>query len=197
MHLKGKVAFAFALGLSYIALAQNGRKSPAVDVSTPNLGLNEKAEDVCEVDFRNSRMFGYKGWNVRLKNGRYEQKDDGLYDSTELYDVFCFSDAKDGGHRALVVTNWESCGGSCSSTDIVQVFELRHANPVIAQQLLFDSDGKGTGAKFDKDSLTLTITGRSDDGSPHCCAENVDVVSYRWQQQKFIQIGYKRVPAPR
>jgi hypothetical protein len=149
MHLKGKVVFAFALGLSYIASAQNGRKSPAVDVSTPNLRLDEKAKDVCAVDFRNIRMFGENdGWNARLKNGRYEQKDDG-YDSTKLVGVFCFSDAKDGSHRALVVTNWVSCGGSCMSTGVVQVFELRDTNPVIAQQLVFDSHARGTGAKFE------------------------------------------------
>jgi hypothetical protein len=45
-------------------------------------------------------------------------------------------------------------------------------------------------------SLSLTITARSDDGSPNCCAKNFDVVTYQWQGSKFVQQSYKRVPAP-
>jgi hypothetical protein len=79
---------------------------------------------------------------------------------------------------------------------VIQVYTIRSGHPVVTQQFAFDSHAAGTGVKLDEKSLILTITGRSDDGSPNCCAENFDVVSYRWEQDKFVQIGYKRILAP-
>ena len=82
------------------------------------------------------------------------------------------------------------------SIGVVQVFEVRAAHSIITQQFVFDFHAEGTAATFDAKSLTLTITGRSDDGSPNCCAKSFDVVTYGWQRRKFVQRGYERVPAP-
>ena len=108
--------------------------------------------------------------------------------------VFCV----DRGIRehALLVTDWLGCGASCNDTGMVQVFELQSGHPVLIQQIGFDSDAVGADATFDNDSSTLTVTGRSNDGSAHCCPQNLDVVTYQWGGQEFVQTSYKRVPVP-
>jgi hypothetical protein len=158
--------------------------------------LNLKADDVCAIDFPNIQMFGEnENWSAPLKNGKYERQSHSKYVSARLDHTFCLKD-KDGAQRALVTTKWVACGSSCTSAGIVQLFELRGKQPVITQQLVFDAHAEGTGATFDEKSLTLTITGRSDDQSPNCCAQNFDVVTYRWQGSEFEQASYERLPAP-
>ena len=189
--------FVLASGLTYAAVGQDVSKGPAVDVSTPSRVLKVKARDVCSVDFRNIRVFGENSdWTAKLKNGKYERKHNSAYESASLDQVFCLDHAGGREQYALVMTNWLDCGGSCTSIGVVQLFAVRAAHPVIAQQFVYDSHAVGTGATFDKKSLTLTITGRSDDGSPNCCANNFDVVTYQWQQSQFVQRSYKLVPAP-
>jgi len=136
---------------------------------------------MCSVDFRNIHMFGENaGWRARLKNGRYVRNSGFDHESVRLDHVSCLDHEEGGGgQHALVMTDWTDCGVSCMSTGVVQVFEVRAAHPVITQQFVFDSHAEGTGATFDEKSLTLTITGRSDDGSPNCCAKSFDVVTYQ------------------
>jgi hypothetical protein len=185
-----------ACGLSDSAFGQPVPRVPAVDVSTPNRLLDIKAGDLCAVDFRNIRMFGENAnWSAHLKNGKYERKSGSNFEAAKLGDVFCFRH-QDGGQRALVTTDWMDCGGSCTRVGVVQLFELRASQPVITQQFAFDSHAQGTGATFNEKSLTLTITGRSDDQSPNCCAQNLDVVTYQWEANEFRQTTYQRVPAP-
>lgn len=173
---------------------QDVPRTPAVDVSAPNRILNLKADDVCAIDFPNARMVGENSeWNAQLRNGKYEREADFDNESVRLDHIYCF----EGGGRerhALVVTDWTECGGSCMSTGVVQLFSVRADRPLITQQFDFDSHAKGTGVTFDPPSLTLTVTARSDDGSPNCCAQNFDVVTYRWLGDKFVQQNYTRVP---
>jgi|SRR5450631_40605 len=190
----GKARF---VGLTCTVVGQDVRRAPAVDVSAPNRVLEQSASDVCSVDFRNIRMFGENAdWSADLKNGKYERKSDSSYESARLDHVFCFDYTNGGGQHALAMTDWTDCGGSCMRTGVVQLFVIQAAHPVITQQFVYDSHATGTGATFDEKSLTLTITGRSDDGSPNCCAKNFDVVTYQWQEGQFVQGSYKRVPAP-
>jgi GNAT superfamily N-acetyltransferase len=39
----------------------------------------------------------------------------------------------------------------------------------------------------------LHITARADDGSAHCCPENFDLLTYRWNSREFVQISARRV----
>jgi hypothetical protein len=187
-----------ALGLSYPAFGKHVWKAPAVDVSTPNRVSDLEVDDVCGIDFRNAHISGENAdWTADLKGGKYERRHDFGYESAEIEQVFCFG-RKDGpGPYALVVTNWMGCGGSCMRLGVVQLFVVRGSHPVITQQFVFDSHAVGTGVSFDAKGPTLTITGRSDDGSPNCCAMTFDVVTYQWQEDKFVQQSYRRVRAPR
>ena len=193
----GGAVFVLACGLNSLAIDDQVPKVPNVDVSTPNRVLKVKAEDVCQVDFRNIRMFGENaGWTAHLKNGRYERKSDSGYESAKVNQVHCLDRLESVGQHALVMTNWQDCGGSCTSIGVVQVFVVRERHPVIIQQFVFDDHAKGTGASFDEKSLTLTVTGRTDDNSPNCCAKSLDVVRYEWRGSKFVRRTFKRIPAP-
>jgi len=181
-----------------MAFGEHVWKAPAVDVSAPNLVLDLKAKDVCGVDFRNSHMFGENtDWSADLKDGNYARQQDNGYESARIEHVFCVGGKNGRGMYALVASDWLDCGGSCTRLGVVQLFTLRDSHPVITQQFVFDSHAVGTGASFDAKRLALTITGRSDDGSPNCCAMNFDIVTYEFREDKFVQRCYKRVRAPR
>ena len=186
--------------ISGIALAATGQAStevPAIEVSAPNLVLPVKADDACRVDFNNIRVFGEdQSVTARLKRGKFEHKYDDGYEAVSLDNVFCLKPGTGKTQQAIIVLSWTSCGGSCTNTGVVQLIAIRAGHPVIKQQFVFNSHAPGTGATFDKKSLTLKITGRSDDDSPNCCARNFDVVKYQWQGSRFVQKSYKRVPAP-
>ena len=168
---------------------------PAVTVSKPNLVLERSASNgVCRVDYLNAPVSD-GSMTVPLRAGKYEEKDPQGGESTVTVKLLSCLDRGVAEH-ALLATNWLSCGASCNSHEIVQLFELRGANPVLVQQISFDSDAGGTGANVDDNSLTLTITGRSNEDSPHCCPKSLDVVTYRWAGQQFVQSSYKRVPVP-
>lgn len=168
---------------------------PAVTVSKPNRVLDLNSNGVCGIDYMNEPVWdGDKTW-LRLKDGKRETKEDfGGTSTITVKHVFCV----DRGVRehALLVTDWLGCGASCNDTGMVQVFEQQGGHPVLIQQIGFDSDAVGAGATFDNDSSTLTVTGRSNDGSAHCCPEHLDVVTYRWKNEEFVQTDYKRVPVP-
>jgi hypothetical protein len=167
---------------------------PAVTLSKPNRVLELTSNyGVCGVDYRNAPLFAGDR-TVPLRDGKYEQNENPGSDSVTVEHVFCLDHGV--AEHALLATDWVSCGASCNSSGMVQVFELRGGHPVVVQQIDFDSDAKGTGAAFDDDSRILTITGRSNEESPHCCAKSLDVVAYRWQGQEFVQSSYKRVPVP-
>jgi hypothetical protein len=184
--------------LTCAMVGQDARKVPAVDVSTPNRVLSLKAESACSVDFRNARVFGENAdYTAQLRNGKYEHKFNSGYESVSLDGVFCIKPSSaEEGQYAVVITNWLDCGGSCSSIGVVQLLEIRRSHPVITQQFAFDSHAVGTGATFDEKSRTLRITGRSDDGSPNCCAKSFDAVTYQWQGDRFVQRDFMQVPAP-
>ena len=184
-------------GLALVARGQAATEVPAIEASAPNRVLPVKADDACRVDFNNIRVFGEdRSITARLKRGKFERKYDSGYEGVSLDNVFCLNPGTGKAQQAVIVLNWISCGGSCMSTGVVQLIVIRAGHAVINQQFVFDSHATGTGATFDKKSLTLKITGRSDDDSPNCCAKNFDVVTYQWQGSRFVKQGYKRVPAP-
>jgi len=171
---------------------------PAVTVSKPNRVLEQTIKSVCQIDFRNSRMFLSNDWNALLTNGSYEKHADLQSEYVNLGKVFCFNGGAGGDQYVLVTTEWRGCGADCQMTGVVQVFELRDGHPTIAQQIEFDSKAQGTGVIFDAESLTLTLVGRSrhEEDEAECCPKNLDVVTYRWEGQEFVQTSYKRVPVP-
>jgi hypothetical protein len=193
----GGLLSTLAWGLAFAAIGQSATDLPSIEVSAPNRVLPVRADGACKVDFQNIRVFGEnRGYTARLKSGKYERRLDSGYETVRLDHVFCLEPGDGNAQHAIIVLNWLDCGGSCTSTGVVQLIAVRAAHPVIKQQFVFDSHATGTGATFNEKSRTLKITGRSEDDSPNCCARNLDVVTYRWEMTKFVQQSYKRVPAP-
>jgi len=124
-------------------------------------------------------MAAIERWQARNKRGFRGSS------TITVKHVFCVG--RGVGEHALLVTDWLSCGASCNDTGMVQVYEPQAGHPVLLQQIGFDSDAVGTDATFDKDSLTLTVTGRSNDGSAHCCPQNLDVVTYQWKVRSLYR----------
>jgi hypothetical protein len=167
---------------------------PAVTVSTPNRVLELSASNsVCGVDYLNAPVSDGED-TVSLRAGKYEKHEQFGESSVKVKFLSCLD--RGVAEHALLATDWVSCGGSCNSHEIVQVFGLRGAHPVLVQQIYFDSDATGTGATFDDRLQTLTITGRSNEESPHCCPRSLDVITYRWEGQEFVQRGYRRMRLP-
>jgi hypothetical protein len=192
-------AVALILMSAAIALrisAQERAAVPAIDASEPNLSLEVAGDDPCQVDFRNIRMFGEnEEWTARFKNGKFKKEFRTGYYEASIEGVHCFRDPDKTKRRAVVITHWIDCGGSCTKIGVVQVFAVRLGHPTINQQFSFDSHAVRTGAKFSEKTGILTIVGRSNDGSANCCPEFFDVVTYQWQGNKFVQQSYRRVPA--
>lgn len=168
---------------------------PAVTVTRPNRVLELTASNgVCRVDYLNAPVSDGED-TVPLRAGKYEGHEQHEGESSVEVKLLSCLDRGVAEH-ALLATDWVSCGANCNSHEIVQVFELRGGHPVLVQQINFNSDATGTGVTFDDNSLTLTITGRSSEESPHCCPTSLDVVTYRWERHQFVHSGYKRVPVP-
>lgn len=170
--------------------------TPAVTLLTPNLVLEQLVPSVCGIDFPNSQLVEGDS-SVKLTNGKYEKRDGLTSESVTLKNVFCFHERTNQAEHAVVATDWMGCGASCHSSGAVQIFTLRDNHPLLTQQIDFDSNAEGTGAIFDDNSQTLTITGRSNEESPDCCPKSLDVVTYRWEGQQFVQSSYKRIPCHR
>ena len=166
---------------------------PAVTVSTPNRVLEVTASNgVCGVDYLNMSVSD-DDTTVLLRAGKFAEHERGD-SSVEVKLLSCLD--RGVAEHALLATNWVSCGASCNSHEIVQVFELRGDHPVLVQQVYFDSDAKATGATYDDRIRTLTVVGRSNDDSPHCCPTSLDVITYRWEGQQFVQRGYRQIRLP-
>jgi hypothetical protein len=192
----GGLVSTLACGVAFAAIGQSAIDVPSINVSEPNRILPVKADDVCKVDFENIRVFGEnRGYTAQLKDGKYKHRLDSGYEAVSLDHVFCVEPRDGNARHAIIVLSWLDCGGSCTSTGVVQLIAVRAAHAVIKQQFVFDSHATGTGAAFDGKTRTLKITGRTQDDSPNCCARNLDVVTYQWGKNKFVQQSYKRIPA--
>jgi hypothetical protein len=169
--------------------------NPAITLLTPNRVLEESVTSVCGIDFSNSQLVEGDS-SVKLTDGKYEKRDGFASESVTLKGTFCIHGASNQAEHAVVTTDRMGCGASCHSSGSVQVFALRDNHPVITQEFDFDSNALGARATFDDKSQTLTIAGRSAEESPDCCPKSLDVVTYQWEGQQFVQSNYKRAPVP-
>lgn len=194
--MKRFMFFYFLLLGRLAATAQQlpSQNSPAVKVSFPNTLHSAKAENVCAIDFRNIRLVRNANFAAHLRDGKYDHRESGGFESVRLKSVDCM-DNQDGVPRyAIVQSAWAYGGGSSNNECIVQVFMLRSDNLVVTQQLEFDCSALTTGARLDTKLKKLTVRARSGEPSPHCCAKSLDVVTYVWHGNRLIRSAFRRVP---
>jgi hypothetical protein len=194
----GGFAFEWTLGVLMSVMlipsvAQQVSAPAAYDISYPNRRYNEVISSLHDLDFRNLKVFwGNDG--VRLKGAAFQRKRNGAYEEVHL-DLLEFPGQPTDVDHAIIDLKWADCGGSCTEVGRVQVFELQANHPVLVQEIEYERHTAGTGARWDQRTNTLTITGRSNDESPNCCAHNLDVMTFRWDGKRLVFGESTRVPA--
>jgi hypothetical protein len=184
------LAFCVSIGLAQFVNAQTG----AVEVLDDAVVYPEHAASLEAVHFESLKYNLGKEW-VPFRNGKYSKKYKPFGGAdAEIEDVWLF-DEKDGVRQyALVSIYFLDYGGSSSSEGYVTLLEVRNGRLVQTQQFSYDAQAPGTGASFDPSKTTLTVVGRSDDHTPNCCPEHVDVVTYSWAGELFQQTGFEVRP---
>ena len=163
----------------------------AVNVAFPQYEYKSDVHSIREIDFKN---FQYRllGERVRLRNGlmngdarRLEGENVRIHLEVTLKHVWYFDFHDDQPRHALISLNFFSVGASSSERGFLLLFEIINGHPVITQQFDYDRQAPGAGDNFNWKLGILTIKGRADDDSPHCCPENLETDAFRWRGQKF------------
>jgi hypothetical protein len=102
-------------------------------------------------------------------------------DGITVQKTWYFDVHPEGDEHALV---WINLGDKHTAGQLF-LFALNNGRPILVQQFDFDMYADGAGASFDRDAGTIGIKSRSDDGSPECCAQHLDIASYRWNGSSF------------
>jgi hypothetical protein len=140
-----------------------------------------KYSSIKKVDFRNLKP---------LKNGRYQEHEDGSHYSEDLDKVYYLGSSMSNGQAALVLYSWFDVGGSSSKGGVAQVFTVVGGTLRSMQRISWDthSDAGQPFVTFDLSTNTLVIrSAHYIPGDAHCCVAAMDVVTYRWDGMTFVQ----------
>jgi hypothetical protein len=185
----------------YLSAAQApSGDAPNYQISQPNYQYATTVSSLHDLDFNNFKkltVFRPKDnkpdESVDLVNGKFSRKyPEGGGKEVDLVQLRITN----GGRRAVIDVLWRNCGASCADAGLVQVFELQADHPTVVEQITYDPDGPNTGIKLDAQSRVLTVTGRSAESAPHCCAKSLDVMNFEWDGGKFIFKDSERVALP-
>lgn len=169
------------------------------DVSYPNFTYQITVPSLRQLNFKNLKVFWSPGdkleRGVELHNGTFERSHVDDFERVEL-DSVDFLDSPDKKSTSAVISlDWIDCGGSCTHVGIAQVFEIRRGRPTVTQRIEYDRSALGTGQSFNEMTRILHIIGRTDDHSPNCCPENLDVMRFDWDGGKFVFKAARTVPS--
>jgi hypothetical protein len=134
------------------------------------------------------------GGSVLLHNGVFKQRDSNGFTDVRLEHVWQFDLQEGQPHHSLVFLDHVTGQASSLANGRLLVFGVRDGHPAVVQRLSFDRQAPGTGASFDIASGRLVVKARSDDDSPHCCPENLDIVTYQWGGEQFEQVSTRVEP---
>ena len=170
---------------------RNPAQVPAITIRTDPFVYPERAASLTTIRFSDLKYKLGNEW-IPLKNGRYSYKGvpyGGL--DADLDDVWLFDKKGEDPQYALVSISVVRYGGSSSPEGYVLLFAIRNGRLVRLQQLTYDAQAPGTGAKFDSSKSTLTVIERSNEGAPNCCPSHVDVVTYSWTGKLFQRATFE------
>jgi hypothetical protein len=187
MILRSFLTLSFLLLMSCSSFAQDSSEAKgSYDATFPNYRYGMKVSSIQDVDFKNLKV-SWHGNGIKLRDGGYKQQL--KFGNEEVHlDLSAFLDSPGGGtiNHAVIDLDWHTCGGTCTVVGRIQILELRSGHPTVVQQIEYDRRAPGTGVRFDRESQILTLTGRTDDHSPDCCPESVDVMHFEWDGKNFV-----------
>jgi hypothetical protein len=150
-----------------------------------------------EIDFKNLN-YNFLGERIRLRNGsmrgtarplKGEESPPRLEVTLKWVRYFDLQDGRP--LHALISVEFFSVSGSSSDREFVLLFGIMDSHPVIEQQFDYDLQALGAGDAFDEKTGILTIKARAQDGSPHCCPQNLEADEFKWQGQRFTLMDRK------
>jgi hypothetical protein len=183
-----------------LALAAPSREKPTFDITQPDYRYPVTVNSLQEIDFNNFKLaYFYRGRPdpmFQLRAGKFARKYEiGGYDQVGLESVEFFDFRNHVFAHALVTFWWVTAGGSTSSSQVVQVFELSDGHPVVVQQIVFNARGLGASSRFELGTQKLTIRGVH--GWEHCCPTTLDEGTFEWNGAVFKITTYHSIPMPR
>jgi hypothetical protein len=145
------------------------------------------ARSIRDVDFRNFDM-PLRDETARLKDGKYENELNGVFESVELRAVYYLDKS-----CALAVFDLVTGGGSSTSSMSAQLFRLSSGKLTEVQEVSWDIDAARSETpsraySFDESTKSLTVrASHYTPGDAHCCISAVDVAAFVWKGDHFEQ----------
>jgi len=99
-----------------------------------------------------------------------------------------------GQEHALILFDWFSIGGSSSKEGVAQVFTVSSGRLKVTQQFRWDEHfiTNEPYHRYDPQAKTLIVrSAHYLPGDAHCCVSAMDVVTLRWNESRFDQMGVK------
>jgi hypothetical protein len=165
-----------------------------ISLSSPNITYPQSARTLQTLNFKDM-AYQLEGTTALMRDGTFSQRENYSSYSAKLDNIWYLEGSDATRQHALISIEATGCGGSCSSTGYLFLFELKDKHPVVVEQLEFDDHAYGAGASFNANSGLLVVKSKSEDGSPNCCAQRLDVISYKWNGH-FEEIERRVEAAP-
>lgn len=97
---------------------------------------------------------------------------------------------------AAALYDWKWIGGSSSQSNVVQVFGCQDGHLTILQQISNDAHSVHAGADYNASTGVLTVKSVNYGAGAHCCPEKLDIVTFKWTDRGFEQVGWETIPMP-
>lgn len=169
------------------------------NISIETVNLRVTGSMVAKIDFENFEYpvafeRGSAKRTVLLRGGRIATATQ-TREEYELVNIWKFQTLH--GPTAIVSLLQTAVGGSSSQNYLIYVFTQDSMGTRLLQFLNMDAQVPGSGVAFDPQHRMLTVRGRLEDESPHCCPTELEIVSYRWSDDgRFVLHEIHREPVP-
>lgn len=179
-----------------IAQTPANNSGPTISLAASALRYPTSAHSISQVEYGELKVeVGSKRY--QLHQGEYlkRYKPTGL-DQLRLVDHWLIKGTNGNPKYAVLHLEHLGVGGSSSITTYVQVLSLVGKALSVNQELRFIPLAmKGQQAvSFDPVQGLLVVSARSDDDSPNCCPQSIDVASYQWDGSQFRLIEWQAKP---
>lgn len=135
---------------------------------------------------------------AELRNGWYEHRGKSAYETVKLDSIHYLPSQDTGRQFALVLYTWFAASGSSNTDGVAEVYALEAHQLKLVQQFSWDEhfETEKPYASFDEKSQDLIIrSGHYLPGDAHCCISAVDVITLRWDGQRYAKSSVRVEPS--